>query len=225
MAKHNRTSRGGDPTVLIVPGWNGSGPSHWQTIWEREHPEYLRVKQRDWHNAYRPNWVAGLEQAVLSAPGDVVLVAHSLGCLTVAWWAATRGCGWARVQCAMLVAPPDLSSAHSRLPTLVSFTPVPRGLLPFPSVLVASESDPYITFDAAADLAGAWGCGLVNAGKVGHINTDSGHGRWPEGEVYLQRLLSGIPNPARSSSPGAESKSEPWREEVAAGFSPAALPR
>ena len=225
MTNYNRTSRGGDPTVLIVPGWNGSGPSHWQTIWEREHPEYRRVKQPDWHNAYRPNWVAGLEQAVLSAPGNVVLVAHSLGCLTVAWWAATRGCGWARVQCAMLVAPPDLSSAHSRLPTLVSFTPVPRGLLPFPSVLVASESDPYITFDAAADLAGAWGCGLVNAGTVGHINTDSGHGRWPEGEVYLQRLLSGIPNPARSSSRGAGSESEPWREEVAAGFSPAALPR
>ena len=34
---------GADPAILIVPGWSGSGPSHWQTIWEREHPEYRRV--------------------------------------------------------------------------------------------------------------------------------------------------------------------------------------
>jgi predicted alpha/beta hydrolase family esterase len=66
-----------DPAILIVPGWSGSGPSHWQTIWEREHPEYRRVEQRNWQNVYRPEWVAGLERAVLSVSGDVVLVAHS----------------------------------------------------------------------------------------------------------------------------------------------------
>lgn len=25
--------------VVIVPGWNGSGPAHWQTIWEQNHPD------------------------------------------------------------------------------------------------------------------------------------------------------------------------------------------
>ena len=59
---------GADPAVLTVPGWAGSGPAHWQTIWEREHPEYRRVEQRDWHNVYRPEWVARLEEAEGSTP-------------------------------------------------------------------------------------------------------------------------------------------------------------
>ena len=75
--------------VLIVPGWYGSGPAHWQTIWEQNHPEYLRVAQNDWRSVHRPDWVQALDRAVRSASGDVILVAHSLGCLAVAWWAAT----------------------------------------------------------------------------------------------------------------------------------------
>ena len=182
---------GADPAILMVPGWSGSGPSHWQTLWERQHPEYRRVEQRNWQNVYRPEWVARLEQAVLSVSGDVVLVAHSLGCLAVAWWAATRGCAWRRVEGAMLVAPPDLLSSPGALPALASFTPVPRNPLRFPSVVVASRNDPYATFDAAADLAGAWGSTLIDAGAAGHINTDSGHGAWPEGRLYLEQLIAG----------------------------------
>ena len=188
---------GAYPAILIVPGWSGSGPSHWQTIWEREHPEYRRVEQRNWNNVYRPEWVAGLEQAVLPVSGDVVLVAHSLGCLAVAWWAATRGCGWRRVRGAMLVAPPDLVSTPGCLPALASFTPVPRGPLPFPSILVASRNDPYATLDAAADLAADWGSALIDAGAAGHINIDSGHGPWPEGHLYLERLMSATRRPEK----------------------------
>ena len=187
---------GTDPAVLIVPGLSGSGPLHWQTIWEREHPEYRRVEQRNWQNVYRPEWVAGIERAVLSTSSPhVVLVAHSLGCLTVAWWAATRGCAWPRVQGALLVAPPDLTSASGRLPTLASFTHVPRGPLPFPSVLVASRNDPYATIEAAEDLGTAWGSTFIDAGVAGHINADSGHGPWPEGRVYLERLLDDVRRP------------------------------
>ena len=180
-----------DNTVLIVPGWTGSGAAHWQTVWEREHPEYRRVIQRDWHNVHRPDWVAGLEHAIRSVSGEAVLVAHSLGCLAVAWWATTRGCNRASVRGALLVAPPDLASAPGRLPALASFAPLPRIRLPFPSILVASENDPYATFEAAAEFATAWGSDLINAGAAGHINTDSGYGPWPEGRIYLERLMSG----------------------------------
>jgi predicted alpha/beta hydrolase family esterase len=191
---------GADPAVLIVPGWAGSGPAHWQTIWEREHPEYQRVEQRNWHNVYRPEWVARLEESVLSAAREVVLVAHSLGCLAVAWWAATQGCAWGRVRGAMLVAPPDLISAPGCLPSLASFTPVPRSTLPFPTILVASRNDPYAALDAAARLAAEWGSTLIDAGAAGHINTDSGHGPWPEGQVHLQRLMSRIRHRATAAS-------------------------
>jgi hypothetical protein len=97
----------------------------------------------------------------------------------------------------MLVAAPDLPSCPGSLPALASFTPAPRSPLPFPSVLVASRTDPYATLDAAADLAATWGSTLIDAGAAGHINVDSGHGAWPEGHLYLERLLSAVRRPQK----------------------------
>ena len=69
--------------VVIVPGWHGSGPTHWQTIWQQNHPEYVRVCQKDWQSTHRADWVLAVNRTVLSLSGNVVLVAHSLGCLDV----------------------------------------------------------------------------------------------------------------------------------------------
>ena len=40
--------------------------------------------QDDWHTPTRSAWVARLEETVLEQPGPVVIVAHSLGCITTA---------------------------------------------------------------------------------------------------------------------------------------------
>jgi uncharacterized protein len=178
----------GDPTVLIVPGWMGSGPQHRQTYWEQKHLDYRRLTLDDWRSVHREDWILGLEKALITLGGNVVLVAHGLGCLSVAWWAATdspllpasrRPC-WSR-----------LRISH-RLPALSSFTPIPQRELPFPSLLVASETDPYATIQAAAAMAQHWGSTLVNAGAAGHINADSGHGDGPEGERYLTGFLDAV---------------------------------
>jgi hypothetical protein len=177
-------------TTLIIPGWNGSGPAHWQTLWERAHPEYRRVEQRDWIEVWRGEWLATLDSAVAAARGDIVLVAHSLGSVAVAEWALANPHGATRVMCALLVAPPDLDALPDLPATLASFTPVPRLRLPLRSLLVASENDPYMTAAAAQDLAIAWGSDFFNAGKVGHLNVESGHGPWPEGERMLAELTA-----------------------------------
>jgi hypothetical protein len=117
-------------SVVIVPGWHGSGPAHWQTIWEQNHPEYVRVAQRDWCSVQCSDSAMAVDRAVVSSSGEVVLVAHSLGCLAVAWWASVRTDCSRWVQGAMLVAPPDLSSANGTLPALSSFTPLPFATAP-----------------------------------------------------------------------------------------------
>jgi len=177
--------------VLIVPGWYGSGPAHWQTIWEQNHPDYIRVDQKDWRSVHRPDWVETLDRAVGSISGNVVLVAHSLGCLAVAWW-ATRAGNSGKVRGAMLVAPPDLNSTPGTLPALASFTPTPLVRLPFASLLIASENDPYASIEAAAGFAREWGSEFVNVGPEGHINVDSGHGPWPVGQLHFQRFQSRV---------------------------------
>ena len=72
------------PTILTLPGWQGSGPEHWQTRWEARHGDQ-RVQQHDWMRPLRGDWTARLQDVVLARPGPVVLAAHSLGCLLAAW--------------------------------------------------------------------------------------------------------------------------------------------
>ena len=91
--------------VLILPGWLNSGPEHWQSRWERDYG-YTRVEQHDWQRPLRGDWIARLEDVLLSCTEPAVLVAHSLGCLTVAAWAAHSKNTYL-VKAALLVAPPD----------------------------------------------------------------------------------------------------------------------
>ena len=36
------------PLILTVPGLNGSGPSHWQTLWEQTRDDIVRVDLGNW---------------------------------------------------------------------------------------------------------------------------------------------------------------------------------
>ena len=179
----------GDFDFLMIPGWMGSGPHHWQTHWELKRPAFRRMVLNDWRNVHREDWVLALDSALRSMGNDVVLVAHSLGCLATVWWAHSGSELRHRVRAAMLVAPPDLSSAPGSLPALSSFHPPPIQALPFPSLVVASETDPWVSIGAAESMAHNWGSAFLNAGRIGHINVDSGHGDWPQGERYFDDFL------------------------------------
>jgi predicted alpha/beta hydrolase family esterase len=175
------------PPVLIIPGWGDSGPQHWQTLWERAHPSFRRVVQRDWEYPVRAEWVETLDRAIAAAPGPPVLVAHSLGCHAVAHWAraATRP-----VHGALLVVPPDVE--HPEFPPVIEgFAPIPRARLPFPTIVVASRNDQFGDFEVSRGLAEAWGSRFVDAGRSGHLNTDAGFGPWSMGETLLAELTQG----------------------------------
>ena len=168
-------------SIIIVPGWRDSGPGHWQTLWAERLPQARRVVQDDWHTPTRSAWVARLEETVLEQPGPVVIVAHSLGCITTAHMKPEVA---ARVRGALLVAPAD----PERRAVLSDFAPVPYAALPYRSILVASSNDPYCPIRLAGAYARAWGSEFVRLQNAGHINVDSGHGEWPLGRALLQSL-------------------------------------
>jgi uncharacterized protein len=172
--------------TITVPGLNGSGPGHWQTLWEDKYG-YERVEQRDWEKPDLNEWVNTLHTFIMATSERIILVAHSLGCLTVAHWANAYPENTGRIQCSLLVAPPDVESSLL-VPESVRRFAVHKAI-PFPSMLVGSENDHHMTLDAAQKLAGFWESGFINAGAVGHINLDSGHGPWPQGEALLQGLI------------------------------------
>jgi predicted alpha/beta hydrolase family esterase len=175
-----------DTTVLILPGWQNSGPDHWQSRWEVVYGDQ-RVQQHDWMQPLRGDWMAQLEEAVLVARGPVVLAAHSLGCLLTAAW-AQHSRNTHRVVGALLVAPGDAEREEFRAP-LRSWSPIVLQRLPFASTLLGSHDDPYCAFERAQQLANAWGSAFVDYGNKGHINAESGLGEWPEGRALLNRYL------------------------------------
>jgi len=178
-----------EPLILTVPGLNGSGPTHWQSLWENSRPDTRRVELGMWQSPRRNAWVTKLDQAIREARAPVILAAHSLGCLAVAWWAALAGqpYGWP-VAGALLVAPADVDRPETRL-ELKDFAPSPRTALPFPSIVVASSDDPWASLQHARDLAAYWGSHFVDAGPLGHINATSGVGWWDEGQALLDRVI------------------------------------
>jgi hypothetical protein len=62
--------------------------------------------------------------------------------------------------------------------------------LPFPSIVVASMSDPFVTVARATALAHAWGSRLVTLEGAAHINADAGFGPWPDGRRLLAELTA-----------------------------------
>ena len=142
---------------LIIPGLYDSGPDHWQTRWLEARPNALKVELGSWEGPTPEPWIVRLDRAIARRRNPVFLIGHSLGCLAVAWWAQQASADRInKIRGALLVAPPDVDrpDAHH---LVRPFAPAPRNALPFPSILVASRTDPYAAYPRLADLASAWG--------------------------------------------------------------------
>ena len=176
-------------TLVIVPGWRNSGPGHWQTLWEQQIPGAVRVLQDDWITPTRNAWVASITRTILEQPGPVVIAAHSLGCIATAHLpdAVAR-----RISSALLVAPAD----PERRGILADFAPVPHQPLPYNSLVVASNDDPFCPVRTAGAYARAWDSEFLRLQNAGHINVDSGHGHWPLGLALIHAQLAQATAPA-----------------------------
>lgn len=181
----------GDVTVLFVPGLRDHVEDHWQTHAANMIPGAVTVPPLTVDRLSCAARVAMLEATLASISGDVVIAAHSAGCLMVAKWALapTRA-----IRGALLATPADverpLPPAYPRPEELEAggWVPMPRCALSFPTIVAASHNDPLADFDRVAQLADAWGATLHDAGSVGHLNPPAGFGPWSEGLDLIARL-------------------------------------
>jgi predicted alpha/beta hydrolase family esterase len=176
---------------LLLHGWQGSGPEHWQS-WLAQ-----RLRHRGEHVSYPvlpdpdvpipARWGAALhgELAALAAgDGERIVLCHSLAC--VLWARETARIEPAhRVDRVALVAPP----APGVAPELAAFFPTGADEASLTAAagatrLVCSSDDPYCPGGAAA----VWGVPLgLEADEVpggGHLNADAGFGPWPAMEAW-----------------------------------------
>ena len=170
---------------FIVPGLGNSGPEHWQTYFEKSGPNFQRINQQEWDAPVCNDWIATIEKAIENFdPLTIVLIGHSLGCIAIAHWAKTYK---RQIKGALLVAPSDIENPQYTFPAK-GFDPIPLEIISFKTIVVASEDDPWVSFERAKHFAKSWGSEFVNIGKAGHINASSGFGEWLPGLSILKEL-------------------------------------
>lgn len=178
-------------TVLFVPGLRDHVEDHWQTHAARSIPGARTVAPLVADRLSLAARVAALDAALQAIDGEVVLAAHSAGCLMVAKWAQspTRA-----IRGALLATPADVEAPlPPGYPTFAELSdngwvPIARCALPFPAIVAASRNDPLAGFDTVADLAACWEAKLVDAGEVGHLNPPAGFGPWHAAAALIAQL-------------------------------------
>ena len=180
-----------DFDILVIPGWDGSGPDHWQTHWEAAFPRMRRVEQDDRAKPVYAEWSRRLSESVARCERPVVLVPHSLGNALVARWAQQTDAG--RVAGAFMVAPSDIERFVGTPGYPVrGFDPIVKRQLPFASMVVASRDDERVSFERARAFAAAWGSRFVDAGALGHVGSDAKLGIWPQGLVLFGQFIAAL---------------------------------
>lgn len=164
--------------LVSLPGYHGSSADHWQTLWESRYPAMRRVEGIDWERPDAAVWGRRLLATAAERERPVIVVAHSFGVLATAWASRYQD---GLIHGALLVAPaePRRFGIEKTLPHLP---------LLFPTYLVASSDDPWMSIDRARYWADAWDSEWVEAGALGHINADSGLGDWALGRSLLGSL-------------------------------------
>lgn len=178
---------------LIVPGRGVPSADHWSCGWVKADPEFTWAPKPPGPPFVVADRVAALHAAISSDEEPAVLIAHSAGCLIVAVWASEHT---GPVHAALLVTPPYVAPGWTPEDpeNFDGFTgTVPRRPLPFRSILVASQNDPFATFDQFQEYAQDWGSKLFNAGPVGHLDSKTGFGAWREGERLARSLSRAVP--------------------------------
>ncbi len=164
--------------VLILHGWGGSDFPHWQAHLAMElaknygtvsfpliqHPHYPDKKR----------WLMQLKSIMEEFQPDIA-VCHSLANTLWFWYQKEeKKC---RVKNLYMVSPPSLDTD---LPTLSTFFPasLPDDIGAGHATLIVSDNDPYIDLEEAIHISQSINASLVTLSGAGHINTESGYGKW-----------------------------------------------
>ena len=187
--------------ILLVPGLHNSGPDHWQSRWHQQFPQWQRMMGLPWDKPDLTVWSAKLASKLRSRRSRVHLVAHSFGALTAIAAARLQP---DKVSSIFIVAPAD--PARFGIPDEVL-----TGSIKVSAQLIASRNDPWMSFERAEFWSRQWQVPLFDAGEVGHINAQSGHGEWHQGLALLGTLYR------RAEMVGAPAPAE-WGKQAALSF-------
>jgi predicted alpha/beta hydrolase family esterase len=183
--------------ILILHGWGGNKPAHWQehlyqklteagvTVFYPKMPDPMAPNLDAWQTTLK-NTLA--EIAALHPDANVSVLTHSLGAINWMHYAASQGASGAKVaERVLLIAPPYVLPEAPPLdapPGVTGFFPPPFDpaaikAVATETVLIASDTDDYATFDQSTGYAAKLDIPIHKLAGAGHISPYYGYGEWP----------------------------------------------
>jgi len=180
-------------SFLIIHGWQGSGPEHWQSwLADRlrhagEHVSYPVLPDPD--EPVLEAWRTSLAAELGALPGERTVLCHSLGCLLWLHHVATTGKTTVAGRVLLAAPPSDGPGSGAAVPELAPFFPVPLDARAVAGAaretrVAFARDDPYCPAGAAALYATPLGLPADEVPAGGHLNTDAGYGPWPAMEQW-----------------------------------------
>ena len=163
--------------VLILHGWGGSDAPHWQAELAAEIAKnYGTVSFPLLDNCHFPSknrWVKQVKALLEEFKPDTV-VCHSLANTLWLWLCQEE---IPQVKKLFMVSPPSLTTKEA---TIKTFFPceMPETLYAKEIQMIVSDNDPYIRVAEAEAMAKHYAIPLTIIKDAGHINADSGYGKW-----------------------------------------------
>ncbi len=173
--------------ILLLHGWGGSDTPHWQAQLACEIAKnYGTVSFPLLDNCHFPSknrWMKQVKTLLEEFKPDTV-VCHSLA--NTLWFWLCKENEIEAVKRLIMVAPPSLSTEESTIKTFFP-TPLPKNLKAEKIEMIVSDNDPYIDADEAKSIAKHYAIPIKIIKDAGHINSDSGYGKWD----YIEKLVIG----------------------------------
>ena len=164
--------------TLILHGWGGSDHPHWQSeLASQIAKNYGTVSFPLLDNCHFPSknrWIKQVKKLLEEFKPDTV-VCHSLA--NTLWFWLCQEEEMVEVERLFMVSPPGLSTEEQ---TIKTFFPceIPSDPYAKDIELIVSDNDPWIELDEAQNMAKSIGANYTVIENAGHINADSGYGKW-----------------------------------------------
>ena len=168
------------PTMktLILHGWGGSDTPHWQAELASEIAKnYGTVSFPLLDNCHFPSknrWLKQVKQILKDFKPDTV-VCHSLANTLWFWLCGEED--MLEIERLFMVSIPSLATKEKTIKTFFP-CPQPKNIYAKEVHMIISDNDPWVEIEEVKGLAIYYDATLTTVANGGHINADSGYGKW-----------------------------------------------
>jgi predicted alpha/beta hydrolase family esterase len=171
--------------TLILHGWGGSDAPHWQAELASEIAKnYGTVSFPLLDNCHFPSknrWMKQVRE-ILKTFKPHTVVCHSLA--NNLWMWLCEEDDMEEIERLFMVSVPSLETKEKTIKTFFP-CPMPKNIYAKEVHMIVSDDDPWVEAEEAKNIASHYNATFTTIKDAGHINADSGYGKWE----FIEKLV------------------------------------